>query len=184
MYRYNFFCEWKLKLNPSKSKVIIFHRKMINKFKYPPPVRVCSVDTPWRNQVKYLGLTIDHAVRWKPAIEERKTKAYVPLKKLYPLLVRNSSLPIKLKRLLYLTCVRLILTYGAQLWGGAPRTTLNRLQVAQNSYLRLFFKKKGERINNSKVHSLANFPPLKEIIHSLARNSYHQIQEHKNPLLE
>lgn len=60
--------------------------------------------------------------------------------------------------------------------GGAPHTALNRLQVVQNSYFRLFFKKMSERISNSKIHSKADIPPLKEIILSLARNSVLQIQ--------
>lgn len=100
------------------------------------------------------------------------------------MLVRNNSLPINLKRLLYLTCVCPILTYGAQLWDGAPRTSLKRLQSVQNTYLRLIIKKKGERISNSSLYKLANIPPLKEVILFLSRNSSLQIQEHRNPLLK
>lgn len=67
--------------------------------------------------------------------------------------------------------------------GGANRTSFNRLQVVQNTYLRLFFKKKDERINNLKIHTKANIPPLNQIILSLARNLTLQVQNHKNPLL-
>lgn len=114
----NFFQDWKLKLNPTKSEAIIFHRKKPSNFKYPPPVKICSIDTPWENKVKYLGIIIDHTVRWRLAIEDRRIKVYITFRKFYPLVAKNNSLPLRLKRPLYLTCVSPILTYSAQLWGG------------------------------------------------------------------
>lgn len=151
---------------------------MISKFKYPPPLKVCSTETPWKNKIKYLGLTINQAVRWKPAIEERRTEAYAPIRKLYPLLVRNSSLPIRLKNLLYLICVQPILTYGVQLWGWAPRTTLNILQSVQNSYLRLILKKKVSASVTQEyirwptfLHSKKLYSPFPETLHFRFKNT-------------
>lgn len=179
----NFFQDWKIKLNPTKSEAIIFHRKKPSNFKYPPSVKICSIDTHWENKVKYLGIIIDHAIKWRPAIEDKRIKTYIPLRKLYSLPANNSSLPLRLKKLLYLTCVRPILIYGVQLWGGVTHTTLNRLQVVQNTYLRLIYKKKGQ-ISNSKLHSLADISLLKETILIYSTNTIHLIQNHQDPLLK
>lgn len=111
-----------------------------------------------------MGVILDKAVRWKPDIDDRRKKAYIPYKKLYSLLTRNSPLPVRLEKLLYIAFVRPIITYGSQLWAGAASSHLKILQVVQNTYLRLIYKKKGERISNKKLHVLADLPQIKEVI--------------------
>lgn len=88
---HEFFLKWKLKINPTKTEAILFHRRLSYKFNHSPPIQIASVDIPWKKEVKYLGVILDRAVRWKPGIDDRRKKAYIPYKKLYPFLTRNSD---------------------------------------------------------------------------------------------
>lgn len=75
-------------------------------------------------------------------------------------LVNLNVKPLSCQKI-YLAYVRPILTYGSKLWGGTASSYLKKLQVVQNSYLRLIYKKKEERISIKKLHALAEIPTLK-----------------------
>lgn len=59
-----------------------------------------------------------------PAIEKRATLAYPALKRIYPLIAKNSKLKRQLKIIFYLICIRPVITYDHQVWAAAATTHL------------------------------------------------------------
>lgn len=95
----------------------------------------CSCDSLERTEtIKYLGVTIDDKFSFKAhiqALSKRIRKLTYIFKTL-----RHVVTPVTLKQIYYALCQSL-LTYCVSSWGGAPKTTIKQLEVAQRTILKL-----------------------------------------------
>lgn len=96
---------------------------------------VCCCPTITRtNSIKYLGVIIDNILSFKYHIElvsSRLRKLIYVFKNL-----RHAADP-KLVRQVYLALGQSILEYCITVWGGAPKTTLKPLEIAQRAVLKV-----------------------------------------------
>lgn len=90
----NYFTKWKIKVNPTKPTVIQFSKR---KKRIPDPIEIDGIEIQWKNEMKYLGTTLDQKLTYKNHIEEVYTKAKRTRAILYPLINRNSSLSMESK---------------------------------------------------------------------------------------
>lgn len=127
-------------LNPTKIQAITFIKKKLIRTDH---IKVTEHYTPWTPTVKYLGIILDSKITWPLAIAKKTNLAYPTLKKLYPLLSRNSILKIAIKPNLnlYKICIRPIITYGYQIWTAAAKTHINKIQKIQNKFFRIILNK-------------------------------------------
>ena len=127
-------CDWRVKINPTKSEAIIFqnNRKPVNT---PSPTIYGSI-IPITNQVKYLGVHLDKKLNFKTHITQTIRKAQIAAIALNPITGPKSQLPLHTKKLLYETMIRPILLYACPAWATAARTHRNKIQVFQNKSLR------------------------------------------------
>ena len=104
----------------------------------PPGVdlSVDGVTLPWSSEVKYLGVLLDRRLLWSLQAESVRAKAFAALARLWPILCPQ-VLSMGTKRRLYKACVLSVIEYAAPVWSGVPQSTLYRIQVVQNSALRL-----------------------------------------------
>jgi hypothetical protein len=91
----------------------------------------------WSPSVKYLGVVLDSKLLLSKNIENNIAKAGRAMKILFPLLKKNSCLPLKPKLTLYRSYIRPILTYACPVFANAAKTHLRKLQVKQNKNLRM-----------------------------------------------
>lgn len=100
-----------------------------------PSVSTCSCNTLERSsEIKYLGVIIDENLSFKSHIQvlsKRIRKLLYVFKTL-----RHIVTPTTLKQVYYALCQSLI-TYCISCWGGAPKSTLKQLEVAQRAILKL-----------------------------------------------
>ena len=88
---------------------------------------------------KFLGVSIDHQLRWKQQIEDIKGK----LSKLTGIMYRvRKHLNKNALRQIYLSLAYPYLLYCTAIWGGAYKTFIESLFVAQKKLLRIMYHRR------------------------------------------
>ena len=102
-----------LRFSASKSVAIAFTRKL--NWNYP---KLKLNDTPmeWQTQVKYLGITLEHKLRWNIHLRDKITKAKRLLYKYKQIVGTEFGPQPKYMRWMYTGIVRPMLCYGAVVW--------------------------------------------------------------------
>jgi hypothetical protein len=94
------FINWKIKINESKSSFVTFSLKPLN----CPAVTINNITIPHSTEVKYLGLTFDRRLTWSLHFKDKCMKLNSRLHLLRPLICSNFILPIKI--ILYKTLLQ------------------------------------------------------------------------------
>jgi endonuclease/exonuclease/phosphatase family metal-dependent hydrolase len=180
----DYFGEWKIRLNKSKTEFTVFTKspKMIRKLNESPPV-FQNETFSWKPEVEYLGVTLDQKLLFKAHIEKStyKTKALL-YKSLYCIMKRNNSTPTDTKLQVYRSVIRPIMTYACPVFNNAAATHLNKLQVVQNNALRLALNAEWST-PIIELHKEANVPTIREFIDKLTANFYDKAKVHDNSLI-
>jgi len=100
------FKEWKITLNPTKTKAIIFTNQSMYQ---APSLHFENIHLSWSKTVKYLGVTIDSKLTFKAHTKTALHKATGARYILFPLLNELSPLPLKTKLYLYNSYIKPIL---------------------------------------------------------------------------
>jgi hypothetical protein len=88
---------------------------------YVHRVHIYNEQLPQTEEVKYLGLHLDRRLTWHKHFFAKRKHLGIILSKMYWLLGRRSKLSISNKLLAYKVILKLIWTYGIQLWGSASK---------------------------------------------------------------
>lgn len=86
---------------------------------------------------KYLGITMDHNLKWDMHIREITKRLRVCAVKFYYL---RQFLPFHTMKLLYSSMCESLIRYGLRSWGNASHTTIVQIQTAQAGLLRMIGK--------------------------------------------
>lgn len=120
-----------LKVNPSKSEIIIFtNKRKFDGFKNP---KLFGREIQRKHQVKYLGVTLDSRLNWSKHIEGKIAKCIRIFWSCRSAIGRTWGLSPKCIKWLYTAIVRPTLAYGAFIWwqgtkSASARMKLNHLQ--------------------------------------------------------
>ena len=151
----------KLSLNVSKTNYMVFTNTP-----HHIPQFSLYIENKLLNRVenvKFLGIHIDHKLDWGTHIQKCKNKI---LSGLYALRnVRNLLLHSHMKSLYY-TLIHPHITYGTMLWGSAKKIHLKKIQVLQNKAIRV--------LTNTKYNESAL--PLYKLTKILPLNDIYQFQ--------
>jgi hypothetical protein len=96
---------------------------------------------PQSPTVKYLGLHLDSRLTWAQhlAKKEKRKQADLKVKDLYWFIGRKSPALLESKVLLYKTIIKLIWTYGIELWGCASKSHMAQMHRSQAKILITLF---------------------------------------------
>ena len=128
-----------LRFNPEKSTAIIFTR---SRKSAPKALVIDGKEVPYKESVKYLGVTLDRKLHWKQHIDEKVTRAKRFISNVACITRKNWGPKPKLMRWAYLGVVRPMLAYGAMIWG-------HRAQ---------YHTAKLSRINRMGMNTFGSFP--------------------------
>lgn len=120
--------------NPLENQVIY---RCSNSLKQSAYCKSCSTISHSTN-TKYLGLTLDSQLNWKPHLTTLQQKLNKILRIFYFL---NHLCPIETKRELYFALVQSRIEYGILLWGGTYITRLKPIIVQQKRFVRIVLNK-------------------------------------------
>lgn len=154
---------WKIKINNSKTQAILFPYNKSYKLNPPEDCKIVIGGNAieWSQEAVYLGITLDKKLLFRTQIEKTKTKCQILLKKLYPLISRNSKLSIINKAAVYNQIVLPVILYGSPVWDNCAKTHKDKLQVIQNKYLRLIYNlSRFTRV--SAIHQIAEIKTIDE----------------------
>lgn len=127
LYRIDGWCkEWKICINPTKNAHIRFSLRggESDQVYYVGSCPITPVDTH-----KDLGITVTASLNWSKHIGEICKRAYAVLYTLRRIIPRRSS--VGLRRRLYLSNIRSVLTYGSQVWNPPLLQDIKRLEQLQ-----------------------------------------------------
>jgi len=124
------FTNWKIKINESKSSFVTFSLRPLN-----CPAVTINIVIPHSTEVKYLGLIFDRRLTWSSHLKDNRKKLNSKLHLLRPLLRSNLTLPIKI--ILYKTLLLPIWAYGIVIWGSAKNSNKRAIQAFQNFTFRV-----------------------------------------------
>ena len=120
----------KLSLNADKSNFILIHKR---KQQINVKLKLNEINLEQKHSVKYLGITIDDRLTWKPHINnclQKLNKCLFAIYKLRPYV----SLPTL--KLVYNSLAYPHLQYCLSIWGGASPTSLKPLLIKQKRIIR------------------------------------------------
>lgn len=122
---------WNINTLSSKTKIILHDKTCDNKKKKNCKCKIINIV----KNTKYLGLEMCSNMKWKEHILSVAKKIRKMIKEL------SNILKEKDLRLIYLVLVEPIISYGIIDWGGPFDNVLSRLQITQNSIIRVAMKK-------------------------------------------
>ena len=163
--------KWKIKLNPSKTQVGLFTNSNTVK---EITLNLGRVPLTVSNEIKFLGLTFDRKLTWRHHIENIRHRMWLRINAIKAISGRNLGMQSKTLIHLYKMWIRPIALYGAPAYYSAAKTHINKIQVIQNSALRVALRK-TRRTHIEDLHQEGSLIPLK----AEAVRSSHRFMEKK-----
>ncbi|GFT20519.1 RNA-directed DNA polymerase from mobile element jockey [Trichonephila clavipes] len=171
---------WRISINTSKSRAIIFKK---GPFKNNlQPLRLFRNSITWHDSVEYLGVVLDKRFTFKTHLDKITCKFKYRLQDLHKLLYNRSKLSINTKRRIYLQYLLPIVTYASPVWGSVATCHINKLQILQNRAFRLSLNA-PTYIKRIHLHRDLKIPALSSRIRKLATNFHDQVASHPNRLI-
>ena len=145
--------KWKIKLNPSKTQVGLFTNSNTDTAK-EITLNLGRVSLTVSNEIKFLGLTFDRKLTWRHHIDNVRHRMWLRINAIKAISGRNLGMQSKALIHLYKMWIRPIALYGAPAYYSAAKTHLNKIQVIQNSALRVALRK--TRRTHMKLHTYSH----------------------------
>ena len=149
--------KWKIKLNPSKTQVGLFTNSNNTK---EITLNLGRVPLTLSNEIKFLGLTFDRKLTWRHHIDNVRHRMWLRINAIKAISGRNLGMQSKTLTHLYKMWIRPIALYGAPAYYSAAKTHINKIQVIQNSALRIALRR-TRRTHIEDLRQEGSLTPLK-----------------------
>ena len=144
------FCKWRMKPNPSKSKLIFFnHTTNANS----PKIRLFNHQLSPVPSVKYLGMQLDNKINYNKHTQQTKNKTIARANHFRCLSRKNDGINIHTKSKIYKMICRPLIEYGHVVYQNLKPRAWKNLQVAETTSLRTITKL---RHPNNPLHNPPN----------------------------
>lgn len=173
---------WKVKINPDKSAALLFSRRRLPRDIDLDELTLSQEPISWERQTRYLGVTMDQRLTWKPHIVETVARARITRAKLYPLLKGGNTLSLRNKRTLIKVVLQAQLTYASTAWGHAAKSHIKSLQAVENIALRTATAAPWY-VRNTDILRDLKYTNMTQTIRDRAQKRFDAAAAHDNPLL-
>lgn len=157
--------KWHIRINKSKCVHVTFTTRRNT----CPPVILNNQLISQSNAVKYLRMHLGRHLTWQKHIFTKQEQFGLKLSKMYWLIGHRSKLSVDNKLLLYKSILKLVWTYGIQLWGSAAKSNIEILQRFQSKVLRLIINAPWY-MRNKAIHNELQIPSVKKEILKYSTN--------------
>lgn len=181
-YLTDYCTKWKIRLNASKTQATFFSRRRCARLLPANEVSIQNSSIPWRNELKYLGVTLDKTLTFRQHIDltVEKTLKYIGI--LYPLINRQSKLNKCNKLILFKAVFQSILLYACPVWGNCAQIHIQKLQRVQNKVLKMILNLPTDYPTHH-LHTISNIPYVKTQINKIKINFVNKLLTADNYLI-
>ena len=169
--------KWRIKLNPEKTKVIIFSKSR-SAIRAEPALSLYGDLLSYYPHITFLGITFDNRMTFTKHVEEvldRFNQKFHRLRILAKKKWGQTTLQI------YKQCIRPIFEYGIVSTIIASETVITKIQRVQNSFIRLALRL-SKYVLARLLHEVSGLPYVRERLITAGQN--HLTRMHANPLVE
>lgn len=171
--------KWRIQLNVSKTVAVIFGPRS----KYNMKLQIQNQLLDWSHHAKYLGVTLNYNLRFEKHIRLTLQKSRGARAALYPVLNRNSAIPIPARLSIYKIYLRPIVLYAAPIWRHLiGQRTWTKIEAFQNVALRTIT---GAHflVSNQNLLKSTLIPSLQDEALRLSKSLQHTLSISKYPHL-
>lgn len=172
-----YFKNWKIRINETKSQHITFTLKK----QTCPTVTLNDINMTQTKEIKYLGLHLDRRLTWKKHVETKRQQMKLKYAQMHWLLRQHSQLSLECKILLYKSIIMPIWTYGIQLWGSTSASNIDIIQRTQSKMLRQIVNAPWF-IRNKTIHNDLEIAFVTDVIKNISTRYRSKLQNHPNEL--
>ncbi len=185
--------KWRIIMNPKKTIAMMFPPNLKHKFKPPciklengssaeKKIKFFNEDINWKNETKYLGVTLDKNLTWRQHIKNRADIASGVSYQLNYIL-RSKNVSLKNKLIIYRQILRPMLTYACPAWITTKEQIFGKLEVTQNKILRKIFN--GPLfISNQHIRNELKVPLLYDHMLRISTKFYENINKANNSTIK
>ena len=170
--------KWKIKLNPVKTKVIIFSRSILAR-KTKLNLKLYGEKLKIYPQVKFLGIIFDSQLNFKKNFEDILDHCNTRYHRLRLIVSKKWGPSPATIIQIYKQCIRPIFEYGSLLTITVPDHIISKIQQLQNKFIRLALRL-PKYICSKLLHDSTSLPYVKDRLLSCATKSLDRIVQ--NPL--
>ena len=171
--------KWRIKLNPVKTKVIIFSRSALAR-KTELNLKLYDEILKIYPQVKFLGITFDSQLNFKKHFEDILDRCNTRYHRLRLLVNKKWGPSLATLIQIYKQCVRPIFEYGSVSTITTSDNIISKIQRLQNKFIRLALRL-PKYICPRLLHDSSGLPYVKDRLLSCATKSLDRIAQ--NPLV-
>ena len=172
--------KWRIKLNPEKTKLIIFSKSRFA-IRAEPALSLYGDLLSYYPQIKFLGITFDNRMTFAKHFEEILERCNQKFHRLRILVNKKWGPSPETILQIYKQCVRPIFEYGIVSTITVSETVITKIQRVQNSFIRLALRL-PKYVSARLLHEASGLPYVKERLISVGQN--HLARMHANPLIE
>ena len=171
---------WRIKLNPEKTKVIIFSR-FKNAVRAEPALSLYCDLLSYYPHIKFLGITFNNRVTFIKYFEEILLRCKPQISSLKDI----GQQKVRSKSRNYFTDLQTICQTNIRIWNcfylNFPDTVIDKIQRVQNSFIRLSLRL-PKYVSARLIHEASGLPYVRERLSTVDQN--HLARMHANPLAE
>ena len=172
--------KWRIKLNPEKTKVIIFSKSR-SAIRAEPVLSLYGDILSYYPQTKVLGITFDNRMTFTKHIEEILEHCNNKFHRL-KILVNKKWDPSPATILqIYKQCVRPKFEYGIVSTVTLSETVITKIQRLHNSFIKLALRL-PQYVSDRLLHEASGLPYVRETLITVGQNQ--SARMHANPLVE
>ena len=165
-----------LSFNVDKTKVMVFTKKKKHKL---PTLTLHGKELEYVQEFKYLGITIDNKLTWKPHINNQINKATRAMMMARKMTGKRWGLKPRNMEWIYTSIVCPILSYGSIAW--LPKTNGKGIQKQLEKVQRkacLMITRGIQSTPTAGMEAILGLPPLHIYCKGIALNSYIRIEKY------
>ena len=172
--------KWRIKLNPEKSKVIIFSKSR-SAIRAEPALSLYGDLLSYYPHIKFLGITFDNRMTFTKLFEKMLERCNQKFHCLRVLVKKKWGPSPETILQIYKQCARPIFEYGIVSTITVSETVITKIQRVQNSFFRLALRLPKYALAHI-LHEASGLPYVRERLITGGQN--HSARMHANPLIE
>lgn len=179
-----FFNDWKIKINSSKTEFIFFTKSTLMRRALSENIKPTFMGETfeWKETVRYLGVHLDSRLNFQKHIQISLKSANRMIAILFCMFRKNNSVRVDVKAMIYRAYLRPIFMYACPVFSNISNSQILKIQRFQNKCLRMILSVPiYTRITD--LHEQTRIPLISDYMEKLTKQFYDRSRTNDNDLV-